>query len=1154
MKGEGVMKEFKVSLGLMIVMIALVGCTKEKAFEFVPNKKTVSKSVFSKEDYGDLKSDQIAKLSPDEKRKYLVPRIAVLSYGETTRTSTASMPYFQGRSKLVEFEVGEKEIEVRELEKDPRFADNATNDRIIMTIPVRHVDYDCERDAYGECQNKEIEDEKKDWKDRKYVEVDFAKAEIRDLDELPVELTNLFSGCYLPEGSQKLIGYELDKGVFNFEIQRSYKINWGEPGCFAELGNVDDLDDIQQKSTIDIRYVYSMVREDQIASKGYKPVQYAREDENAFGFFNTKLAKLDVDNNSLENTDTVLMNRWNPEKKVITYYMSDSFNKPEYDYVVEATKTAMQNINNGLAQAGAGIQVQLLPPAGKKVGDLRNNMIVLVDDPLASRVIGYGPTAAHPLTGEILNGRVVMYFGTIKTIVKRTYEEMRQEIAAKKGKGKTNNSEISVIVAKLKQRAALAFEGKSYKNILAQVPASGVLQDAINRMNLADKTDILKANVEMNKNKVDDTKLSNATLAKVKAEILKFKKADKYSPLAQKSKFFDKRIDVLSKNNIYPEELFNAEFAMKSAGIGQDDQDLKPWEDLTDNEKEQLTREVLPYIWIPTLVHEFGHNLGLRHNFAGSEDKPNFYSPEELAKMGVNREVPYSSVMDYSYRSMNELPTMGKYDIAALKYAYNRKVDLVNEGGQIVKTIDVKNKIADAMNEAKAEGLAVKEYKYCTDEHVSANPNCNRFDEGTNLTEIATHYVTAYENDYKKINKRNSRRNFSLTQEAGYMQRMMGTFSELRIALELYERIKNDYGIEEGSDLWKTIPFLKDVNDASTLSGQFFLSILLTPDVQCAIALAEEPKAPIAIVPITNLSSDATTCYHPDIQERLQQLGEANGGLNLVVAGEGGKSFRSKKDSRNENNSADEVDVQGIWIDKMLALNLLFTRELGSGLFDKYNQNYMDHGAVGPDIKNVLAAILLGRGSVPTPFRDADGNAAEFLNEKGEATNALPISIEFGEEHNILVPEVSGLSAFFGLPREKTTFAKALVRTLANLVPASVGSAEAQRFLDTFSVYTLEKPASSALKDRYFANDSNQIAKLALETATYAAMFEGLEKEQVAQLVELKKAKKKVPAKASAQIKAVYKLKVEILEAYVNGLIKSPAFYEELLDSLIARR
>ena len=96
--------------------LGLIACTKERAYEFVPNKKTVPKEVFSNEDYGDLKNEDITKLTPQEKKQFKTPRVAVLSYGQATRSASASLPYFQGRTKLVEFELGEKFLEVRELE------------------------------------------------------------------------------------------------------------------------------------------------------------------------------------------------------------------------------------------------------------------------------------------------------------------------------------------------------------------------------------------------------------------------------------------------------------------------------------------------------------------------------------------------------------------------------------------------------------------------------------------------------------------------------------------------------------------------------------------------------------------------------------------------------------------------------------------------------------------------------------------------------------------------------------------------------------------------------------------------------------------------------------------------------------------------------
>ncbi len=1184
-KGKGAMNRL---MGILVLMSLVVSCTKEKPYEFTPDKKTISKEMFKKEDFGNLKPEEIAKLSPEEKRKFRVPRIAVMSYGQATRTATASMPYFQGRTKLVEFEISEHEIEVRELEKDPRFAENPTNSKAIMVMPVRHLDYKCEKDAYGECQNKEVESVDRPWNERAYAEIGFKDSKILDIDELPVEITNLLSGCY-SEGNQKLINYDLDKDVFNFELQKSYTINLSNPACWGEIS---DFEDLFEKLNFDVRYVYSMVRADKIASKDYKPVQYKTADEETFGFFNSKIGRLDVDNNAIENNDEVLLNRWNPARKVIPYHLSDAFDKAEYGYVLEATRTAVQHINSGLTEAGAGIEIQLMPPSGKKVGDLRNNMIVLVDDPLASRIIGYGPSVAHPLTGEIVNARTVMYLGTIKGIVKSTYEDMREELMAAKENekaveetGKTGN--LAAVVESVKNRLNIFSNGKNMLKSQAPLNLSGsALQRSISAVNLADKTDVLQARVAMNK-RVNDggLKIPDGKIAQIKRDILKFKRLEGASLIAKTSKYIDKRIDVLSKNNVYPEELFNAEHALRSAGIDEKiEGNLKPWAELTSAEREEIVRLVLPHIWIPTLVHELGHNLGLRHNFAGSEDKANFYTADELKKMGVTHEIPYSSMMEYSYKTTNELPTLGKYDIAALKFAYKREVDAVNQAGTVVKAVKVEKNLAETTKALEAEGLALKEYRYCTDEHVSANPTCNRHDEGTNLVEITTHFISSYEDRYKRINKRNGRKNFSVFQEGAYLGRMSNNFYDLRLTFELYERIKNEYGIEEGNPLWKDVDFLREIYEASTLSGQFLLSILLTPDVHCAIAVAQEPRAPVALIQIRNLDPSATTCFHPDVARTVAQIGEQNN-LELVVVGEGGKSFKSRKDPLNENAYADQIDVQGIWIDKMLALEFLFTRELGSSLFDANTQNFLSHGAVGPSIENVLAAILLGRGGVEVPFRNAEGFPVEFLGEGGATSSALPISIEFGSDHNLEVPAAGGLSEYFGLPGRQTTFQRELARSLGRLVPTLVGAADARRFLDSFSVYRewpnvrngkdaaeivfkdgkmFDKKTKKKLSDdtvpiyvaeigstSFYSLKSNKVAVSAIQGIGYSKVLDKVTVGEVEKILEMKDKGEKLPKETPDRIKAAFALDNEILKAFIDGLIKSTPFYEELLDALL---
>src|SRR5690606_3608137 len=204
-------------------------------------------------------------------------------------------------------------------------------------------------------------------------------------------------------------------------------------------------------------------------------------------------------------------------------------------------------------------------------------------------------------------------------------------------------------------------------------------------------------------------------------------------------------------------------------------------------------------------------------------------------------------------------------------------------------------------------------------------------------------------------------------------------------------------------------------------------------------------------------------------------------------SGEGGKSFKSRKDPLNQNSYADQIDVQGIWIDKMLALEFLFARELGTTLFDSHTENYINHGGVGPHVNNILTSIILGRGAVNVEFRDQYGNKAKFLEQNGSETSMLPVSLSFGSEHNIDVPLIPGLSRYFGLPNEQTTYQREIVRTLGRLVPSNVHNSQASQFLDAYTVFRewkkLEGMVSLALGSNvYYAIPAQKVAYTAINS------------------------------------------------------------------------
>ena len=52
----------------------------------------------------------------------------------------------------------------------------------------------------------------------------------------------------------------------------------------------------------------------------------------------------------------------------------------------------------------------------------------------------------------------------------------------------------------------------------------------------------------------------------------------------------------------------------------------------------------------------------------------------------------------------------------------------------------------------------VKTYEFCTDENAGSNLTCNRFDEGTTLTEIIQSSINQYEQSYQFANKRDGRK------------------------------------------------------------------------------------------------------------------------------------------------------------------------------------------------------------------------------------------------------------------------------------------------------------------------------------------------------------------------------------------------------------
>ncbi|MGE0615828.1 MAG: zinc-dependent metalloprotease, partial [Bacteriovoracia bacterium] len=701
-----------------------------------------------------------------------------------------------------------------------------------------------------------------------------------------------------------------------------------------------------------------------------------------------------------------------------------------------------------------------------RIGDLRTNAHVLVEDPIAGGLLGYGPTIADPLTGEIIHGRVVMYYGNLVKYIKLTYDDI---VAERRREAGAPPAQPPVDAPKEEPKE----EPKDDAGLLMALkatPAASGLDAEVRKLTLESATDLRdKPRQKMNLGQMrelvraqgyDMTRIQERyRIAQAKANDAG--KAEDLLPISEVNEKAD-RLSTLSEHCGYPGEMANFQGAVGSAI---DDVlpkgELKPWEELTDAEKVQITRLILPTTWVPTLIHELGHNLGLRHNFAGSMDKANHYTAKETEKLGLKRIMPYSSMMEYPNKEINALQVMGKYDIAALRFGYTRTVEQLDierdadgkpkvddEGEYVIKTakndageevpVTVSVAVPGTLAELKAKTdpkLTFTNYEYCTDEGVGANPTCNRFDEGTTMAEVAQNLIDSYDEMYTRRNFRSGRRDFSLMNDGDYAISINRTFRGLRLFFEMYETLVTRFNIP--AEAWEEEPFLADLNSAVEKAGDFYLRVMRTPDVFCSLASIDEPNEPVGLQMLYAINKRSVSCFEPAIIALAAQNG-------LVVHGQGGRSFRSLKAPGSENPYADQIDVRGIWIDKLLAEQSLLARRIGSPLFDGETLNFLQKPGFADKALKAFEEILDDRLTGELVVTTAQGKQVSL------GAGGWPLSVT----HKIVRPMDPFIRRAFSLPQgDNTTFVNELVFNVNAWMPSREHDWAARPFIRLFDVW-----------------------------------------------------------------------------------------------------
>ncbi len=169
--------------------------------------------------------------------------------------------------------------------------------------------------------------------------------------------------------------------------------------------------------------------------------------------------------------------------------------------------------------------------------------------------------------------------------------------------------------------------------------------------------------------------------------------------------------------------------------------------------KEEWTDNLITSYWSQVMWHEFGHVLGLEHNFMASVDRNNFpvhKDGQEASHVGMYS----SSVMEYNAAPDRVFwqPGWGPYDAGAIAWIYANDKPSGAAGTSISGQATVSAPWNDPLGFA-SDGKETQ-FLYCSHQHLRYTPLCRMGDSGTTPSEIMANDIDRYEWQYKWTNYR----------------------------------------------------------------------------------------------------------------------------------------------------------------------------------------------------------------------------------------------------------------------------------------------------------------------------------------------------------------------------------------------------------------
>ena len=665
--------------------------------------------------------------------------------------------------------------------------------------------------------------------------------------------------------------------------------------------------------------------------------------------------------------------KWTKSKNSIDFHFSTT--TPKDPEIRQAARKAVEAWDHAFKKAGTRYSINLKDGPNDRdvnIGDIRYNVINIIDDKDRGRTLGFGPSVADPLSGEIISATTNIYLNPIRSSLVSTLRHYVYYRLGLFGQDSDNlsvpealkglidaaavdsplNSTPSVAPKRLTQfiapeRISLKESLNAHDTYLCKISSKEKQKTFFSTSTHREPIGTCKHSKNVKKESAHDFHKEQQLMIKnfLASQNLSALHGDRFSSCAYS--LSQGRI-IKDVQKLCSDTLLPYIERIKAANQGKTKK-----EQLTYIEGEEIkvleacANKMIPEYIFDISLHEIGHNFGLRHNFSASVDKRNFDNPESDFS---------SSVMDYLSSNAPPQLKVGPYDIAAIRYGYAQQVQLqdaitgkpLNQFLKLDPQYTIEENLRRKSHQLGANTI-VRKFKFCSDEErhgvfPTSDPFCNAHDWGANPYELAKNKIIEFNAFIKTYSKRLDRmfnptgngNGLGAIAKARFFFPMSKIYSQWRLAVQEFAGdIKHrnleyytDSQYKELVDLMKHAPasqksellgksyrdLYKEYYPAAEMIKDFFLKMAFLPGRSCVVTEKKTQQTRLIsfVLFIAKLNDNSLKgCSDPKIAKYLgSQYSVHPEGIGHFMAD---RDFRTRKErSLNENGKGERWDFLGL--------------------------------------------------------------------------------------------------------------------------------------------------------------------------------------------------------------------------------------------------